>query len=90
MINHVICDGTYSTEVYKQKLQNQEIRQRLMTRLASLTTRQQECLRLCYGLDGGLTHTPKQVAQIMGISRSRFYSLHRRAITKTYAVFITK
>ena len=49
-----------------------------------LTPRQQQVLRLRYGLDGGESHSLEKISQTLGISKERARQIEHEAVGKLH------
>ncbi|MBO5733832.1 MAG: RNA polymerase sporulation sigma factor SigE [Clostridia bacterium] len=73
--------GTDSDEVYKN-IEDAVDKELLMTSVEKLSNREQEILRLRFGLSGTDEKTQKEVADMLGISQSYISRLEKRIIEK--------
>ena len=73
--------GTDSDEVYKN-IEDTVDKELLMTSVEKLSPREQEILRLRFGLTGNEEKTQKEVADMLGISQSYISRLEKRIIEK--------
>ena len=73
--------GTDSDEVYKN-IEDAVDKELLMTSVEKLSCREQEILKLRFGLSGTDEKTQKEVADMLGISQSYISRLEKRIIEK--------
>lgn len=65
-------------EVYDFEL----FRECLNESLKSLTKREEEVIRLSFGIDSGREHTVDEIASIMDVGRARVFKLKAESMTK--------
>ena len=58
------------------------LREQLSSVLESLTPREQQVLRLRFGLDDGRTRTLEEVGQVFGVTRERIRQIEAKALRK--------
>ena len=73
--------GTESDLVYRNLEESAE-KQQLTAALSHLTAREQEIMRLRFGLNGGREMTQKEVADKIGISQSYISRLEKRILNR--------
>ena len=66
----------------QEMLIRQELKQLLDELMGALTERQQQILRLYFGMDDGVCHTFEQIGQLLGISKERARQVQRQAVDK--------
>ena len=66
----------------QEEMIRQEMKRILDEMLGQLTPRQQQVLRLRYGLDGGECHSLEKIGERLGISKERARQLERSAVEK--------
>ena len=72
-------DGTYEPQAV---LIRQEMKALIDTLMAQLNDRQQQIMRLRFGLDDGICHTLDKIGQLMGVSKERARQLEQQAIKR--------
>ncbi|HHV55460.1 MAG TPA: RNA polymerase sporulation sigma factor SigK [Firmicutes bacterium] len=73
--------GTDGTEVYDQ-VEGRVEREQLREKLGSLTRRERLVLELRYGLGDGVERTQREIARLLGVSRSYVSRIEKRALLK--------
>ena len=66
----------------QEMLIRQEMRNRLESLLAELTPRQQQVLRLRFGMEDGICHTLESIGNYFGISKARARQIEQQAVAK--------
>ena len=64
----------------EQQLIREELEQTLQTMLSALTERQQQVLRLHYGMDDGICYSMAKIAAMLDISKERVRQLEQQAM----------
>ena len=70
----------------QEELVRQELKHTLDSLLSMLTKRQQQILRLHFGMDDGLCRSLAQIAEEMGISKERVRQIEKQAMEKLRAM----
>ena len=73
--------GTNS-EAVSEMVENFFEERRLLEKVKNLSKRERKVLELRYGLFGGLRQTQREIARLLGISRSYVSRLEKRAIRR--------
>ena len=63
-----------------------QLLQAIMELMAQLTDRQQQILRMHYGLDDGVCHSLEDIAGHLGISKERVRQVEKQAFEKMKAL----
>lgn len=66
----------------QQELVRRELETQIRAMMDSLTQRQQQVLRLRFGMDQGICHTYEKIGQLLGISKERARQVEHEAIVK--------
>jgi RNA polymerase sporulation-specific sigma factor len=69
-------------EVVSEMVENYFEEKRLLDKVGNLNKREKNVLELRYGLFGGLRKTQREIARMLGISRSYVSRIEKRAIKK--------
>ena len=85
--NELLLSDILGTEpdLVSRELDQDVERQMLAQAVHTLNPREKEIVRMRYGLGGGVEHTQKEVADMMGISQSYISRLEKRIIGKLRA-----
>lgn len=70
----------------QEELVRRELTRILDEMLAVLEARQQQVLRLRYGMEDGICHTLSQIGTILGISKERARQVERQALDKLHKI----
>ena len=81
--------GTDENEIYKD-LETNEDKKILNEAISKLTEREQEIVKLRFGLDGGEEYTQKEVADMLGISQSYISRLEKKIMKRLKREIETK
>lgn len=76
-----MLEDEYAPQPYEQMVR-EELSQRINALLSMLTTRQQQVLRMRYGMDNDVCMTFEQIASALGISKERVRQLERAAVER--------
>ena len=66
----------------QEELIRQEMKQHLEALLSMLPDRQQQVLRLRFGIEDGVCHTLEQIGQLLGVSKERARQIEHQAVDK--------
>ena len=66
----------------QEELVRQEMRRTLEALLGMLSERQQQVLRLRFGIEDGECHTLEQIGAVLGISKERARQIEHQAVDK--------
>jgi RNA polymerase primary sigma factor len=83
LLRTIIAD--YREPAVDSLVRNKELRQTLDRILSTLTSREQQIIRLRYGLDDGYSYTLEEMGRIIRCSRERVRGIEAKAIAKLSA-----
>ena len=69
-----------------EDLVREELKQTMEALLQKLTPRQQQVLRLRFGLEDGICHTVEQIGTILGVSKERARQIQHQAMDKLHTL----
>jgi RNA polymerase sporulation-specific sigma factor len=78
LIDILTSEGESTTEQVENKLEQEK----LYSKLTRLSAREQQVLKLRYGLLDGIRKTQREISKLLGISRSYVSRIEKRALGK--------
>jgi len=79
----LLLEDTQASQPYEE-LVREELNQTIGKMMGSLNSRQQQVLRLRYGMEDGVCYSLEQVGSILGVSKERARQIEQTAITKMH------
>ncbi len=76
-----LLEDMHAPQPYEE-LVREELNQTMAQLLNTLTDRQQQVLRLYFGLDDGVSHSLEEIGRLLGISKERARQLRQQAMDK--------
>lgn len=76
-----LLEDMYAPQPYEE-LVREELNQTMAQLLNTLTDRQQQVMRLYFGLDDGVPHSLEEIGKLLGISKERARQLRQQAMDK--------
>lgn len=77
----LLLENTHASQP-QEELVRRELKHTLETLLGMLDTRQQQVLRLHFGMDDGVCHSLEQIGSILGVSKERARQIEHQAMDK--------